>query len=312
MIPPRPGHRAIGAAFVLTVGALATLHDTLAEELGSASALCGQGPLEILLTNDDGYEAPGIRALYSQLRLAGHRVLLVAPDRNASGTSSSFTWGRVNVTRNADDPNIFGVSGTPATAVVLGATALYAPGRWPDLVISGINDGTNTGSLLALSGTVGAALAGTMLLDPPVPGIAVNAERPATPEARASLAADHVTQVAAHVTHLVAATRGWFCKGGRVVRPTTVLNVNYPARPVAAVRGVRVATQGRTTDLHLDFEPAGPDAFESRRVAVATSTDASDSDNVLLGLGYVTVTPISAALGDDDALLRTLQRQLGK
>lgn len=308
----RTGHRVIGAAFVLTVGALAATHHTLADEVGSASALCGKGPLEILLTNDDGYDAPGIRALYSQLRLAGHHVLLVAPDRNASGTSSSFTWGKVSVIRNTEDAHMFGIAATPATAVVLAATALYPPGRRPDLVISGINDGTNTGSLLALSGTIGAALAGTMLLDPPVPGLAVNAERPTTPAARQSVAADHVTQVAAHVTRLVAATRGWFCKGGRVVRPTTVLNVNYPARPVAAVRGVRVATQGRTTDLRLHFESTGPDTFESRRIETATPTDVVDSDNVLLGQGYVTVTPISAALAEVGVPLKALQRLLRK
>ena len=308
----RPGVRAVGMLFVLALGTLAIARDTLAGEIGAAPALCGAGPLEILLTNDDGYEAPGIRALYTQLRAAGHRVLLVAPDRNASGTSSSFTWGKVNVIRGADDPDIFGIAGTPATAVVLGATGLYPPGRRPDLVISGINDGTNTGSLLALSGTIGAALAGTMLLDPPVPGLAVNAERPATPEARASIAAGHVTEVAAHVTHLLASARGWFCKGSRVVRATTVLNVNYPARPVAAIRGVRVATQGRTTDLHLDFEPAGTGAFESRRIETATAPDAADSDNVLLGQGYVTVTPISAALAEEDAPVKTLQRLLAK
>ena len=75
------------------------------------------------------------------------------------------------------------MGGSPATAVVLAATALYPAGRRPDLVVSGINHGTNAGSLLALSGTMGAALAATMLLDPPVPGIAVNAERLAAGQA---------------------------------------------------------------------------------------------------------------------------------
>ena len=79
----------------------------------------------------------------------------------------SFDWGPVRVTRDPDDPSAFAVSGSPATAVVLGASALYPTGRRPDLVISGINHGPNKGSLLVLSGTVGAALAGTLLLDPP-------------------------------------------------------------------------------------------------------------------------------------------------
>ena len=219
-------------AAVLVAFAMCHAGPALAEAAADAP-LCGSGPLEILLTNDDGFEAPGIRALHAALRSAGHRVRLVAPASNASGTSSSFTWGRVTVTRSDSDPDVFGVAGTPATAVVLGATALYPPGVRPDLVVSGINDGTNTGSVLALSGTIGAALAGTMLLDPPVPGFAINAERPPTPQAKAALPAQHLDQVAAHVTRLIASTRGWFCERGRVVRATTVLNLNYPARAVA-------------------------------------------------------------------------------
>jgi 5'/3'-nucleotidase SurE len=279
---------------------------------GAEAPLCGDGPLEILLTNDDGFEAPGIRALYAALRGAGHRVRLVAPAANASGTSSSFTWGRVTVTGSESDPNVFGVSGTPATAVVLGATALYPPGVRPDLVVSGINDGTNTGSVLALSGTIGAALAGTMLLDPSVPGFAVNAERPPTPEARTALPAQHLEQVAAHVTRLIHSARGWFCERGRVERATSVLNVNYPARAVASIAGVRVATQGRTTDLHLVFEPVGGGAYESRRKPGTPAGDAPDSDNVLLGAGYVTVTPLSAVLGARDVAPRSLERRLAR
>jgi 5'/3'-nucleotidase SurE len=272
--------------------------------------LCGDGPLEILLTNDDGVDAPGIRALYARLREAGHHVLVVAPGTNASGSSSSFTWGSVRITRDPLDPNVVGIAGTPATAVVLGATALYPPGRRPDLVISGINDGPNSGSLLVLSGTVGAALAGTTLLAPPVPGIAVNADRPSTPAARQALPADHVDQVARHLTRLLGTTRGWFCDHGRVARSTVVLNVNYPALPTAEMRGVRVASQGRSTDLHLKFEASGDDVYASRRSSEPVQADAPDSDTVMLGQGYVTVTPLDAVLQSRDIPLRDLQRRL--
>ena len=300
-------------AWPALLGALALCHAAAAPAQATAEApLCGTGPLEILLTNDDGFEAPGIRALHAALRAAGHRVRLVAPAANASGSSSSFTWGRVTVTRNESDADVFGVAGTPATAVVLGATALYPPGVRPDLVVSGINDGTNTGSVLALSGTVGGAMAGTMLLDPPVPGFAVNAERPATPEARSALPQQHLEQVAAHFTRLLDSARGWFCERGRVVRATTALNVNYPARAVATVGGVRVATQGRTTDLHLVFEPAGDGVYDSKRKPGPAARDARDSDNVLLAAGYVTVTPVSAVLGERDVPLRSLERRLAK
>lgn len=264
--------------------------------LAGAAALCGTAPLDILLTNDDGAGAVGIRALRAQLAAAGHRVTLVAPDHNASGTAMAFTWGTVRVTRDPDDPAAFAVGGTPATAVALGATRLYAEGRRPDLVVSGINHGPNKGALLALSGTVGAALAGTLLLDPPVPGFAVNAERldPALPvDAPANRA--QLDAVAADVTRLIERTRGWFCEEGRVARARTVLNVNYPARPVTEMRGTVLARQADATDLRVDFTATGDGEYraEARRVE-ARGDDASDLH--WLSLGYVTVTAVSGAI----------------
>jgi 5'/3'-nucleotidase SurE len=298
------------SALIACLGVLAPAQGPATAEPVPQAALCGQGPLDILLTNDDGFEAAGIRALHTALKDAGHRVILVAPVANASGTSASFTWGKVHVVRDPADPGVFGVGGSPATAVVLGVTALYPAGRRPDLVISGINDGTNTGSLLALSGTIGAALAGTMLLDPPVPGFAVNAERPAASGEVQALPGDHLQQVARHLVRMVGRTRGWFCDRGQVTRATTVLNVNYPARPVPAVGGVRIASQGRTTDLKLAFEPSGDETYESRRGNQPVAPDAADSDNALLAEGYVTVTPIRAELGGRDGPLRDLQHRL--
>ncbi len=280
------------------------------QRVPESPAICGSGPIEILLTNDDGYQATGIRALYEALRRAGHHVRLAAPATNASGSSVSFTWSDVSVVRDPLDANIAGISATPATAVVLGATALYPRGVKPDFIVSGINNGENTGSLLALSGTVGAALAGTILLHPPVPGIAVNAERASSSEAQDTLPADRLERIAAHVVQLIAGTRTWFCDGATLVRPTMVLNVNYPARPMGAERGVVVARQGRTTDLHLEFESKGDATYGSRRQSRSTAADYPDSDVKLLSEGYITVTPISAALGAATGPAEDLKRRL--
>jgi len=130
-----------------------------------------------------------------------------------------------------------------------------------------------------------------MLLDPPVPGIAVNAERMGTPDSPRARSPVEIARMARHLARLASGARAWFCDGGRLARPTTVLNVNYPARPMAEVRGVAVARQGRSTDLQLRFEPSGPEAYASRRLAPADSSDAADSDVKLLAEGYVTVTP---------------------
>jgi len=178
--------------------------------------------------------------------------MLVAPERNASGSAISFTWDAVRVTRDASDASVVAVGGTPATAVVLAATALYPPGRRPDLVISGINHGSNSGTLLALSGTIGAALAGAVLLDPPIPGIAVNAARAVAGEPIDSVAnRAQLDAVARDATSLIAAHRNWFCDGGRVVRPGAVLNVNYPGLPVSQLKGTRMTRQGSASDLRI-------------------------------------------------------------
>jgi 5'-nucleotidase len=274
--------------------------------------LCGTGPLEILLTNDDGFNAPGIRALADALAQAGHRVTLAAPARNASGSSTSFTWGEIPVRQVSTSPATFAVDASPATAVVLAATALYPAGRRPDLVVSGINHGPNDGALLVLSGTVGAALAGTLLLDPPVPGMAVNLGRlnPAEPwdsdAHRGQFAA-----AAAHFTRVLGASRGWFCESGQVIRPRSVLNVNYPALPPGQWRGTVVSGQDTASDLHVTFEATGEDRYVARLVR-SDPPAARGSDRDGLARAYVTVTPIGAAFADAQAPTAAPDRSLAR
>lgn len=213
----------------------------------------------------------------------------------------SFTWGAVRVTRDASDPGSVSVGGSPATAVVLGATALYPLGRRPDLVISGINHGSNAGSLLALSGTVGAALAGTVLVDPPIPAFAVNAARAVAAEPIDSVAnRAQLDAVARDATRVIAAHRNWFCDGGRVVRPRAVLNVNYPERPVSQLKGTRMTRQGSASDLRIVFEQTAAGEYTARTRQVEAIDD-RDSDNYWLAAGYVTITPLDAELTYDEA-----------
>jgi 5'-nucleotidase len=216
----------------------------------------------------------------------------------------------VRVTRNPNDPTAFAVSGSPATSVVLAATVLYPAGRRPDLVLSGINHGPNSGSLLMLSGTLGAALAGTLLLNPPVPGIAVSAERlyagepMDSPANRAQLEA-----VGAHVARLIGSTRGWFCEDGKVTHSRTVLNVNYPARPITELRGTIVARQGAATDLRLTFIATADGEYRAQP-SRGDAASGNDTDIHWLGLGYATVTPVSGELNDEAAPRADLKRRL--
>lgn len=133
--------------------------------------------VNILITNDDGYAAPNIQALYAALKAQGHDVIMSAPSEDQSGTSASMNWFQ-NVTFHTDPSNadINLVDGTPAMAVLYGLEILSKArwGTYPDLVISGPNEGNNIGILTNHSGTVGAAVTA---LYRGIPAVAVSADR---------------------------------------------------------------------------------------------------------------------------------------
>lgn len=123
--------------------------------------------MRILLSNDDGYSAPGLTALAQALRQIAE-VIVVAPERNRSGASNSLTLDRP-LRLNRMGPDVYAVDGTPADCVNLALTG--AIDARPDLVISGINAGENLGEDVLYSGTVAAAMEGALL---GLPAIAIS------------------------------------------------------------------------------------------------------------------------------------------
>ena len=112
--------------------------------------------MHILISNDDGYMAPGINALANEMRRFG-RVSIVAPEHNHSGSSNALTLNKPLTVTNASE-DVFVVSGTPSDCVHLALTGLLDDR--PDLVVSGINCGANMGDDTMYSGTVAAAIEG--------------------------------------------------------------------------------------------------------------------------------------------------------
>ena len=113
--------------------------------------------MKILLTNDDGYNAPGILALYKTLR-SFHEVILIAPDREKSAVSHGISLNepmRIDTISLNGEDQVYAIAGTPADCVKLGLSEIFT--TLPDLVISGINPGSNTGVNINYSGTIGAA-----------------------------------------------------------------------------------------------------------------------------------------------------------
>ena len=182
--------------------------------------------MRVLVSNDDGVDAPGIRMLADYLRAAGHTVTVVAPDRDRSGASNSLTLDQPLRTKRLDE-HTWSVSGTPTDCVHLALTGLMA--NEPDIVVSGINNFANMGDDVIYSGTVAAAMEGRFL---GLPAIAM------------SLATgDH------HGRFFETAARA-ACEimARLLVDPlpaNTILNVNVPDREWSELRGFEVTRLGQ-------------------------------------------------------------------
>jgi 5'-nucleotidase len=228
----------------------------------------------LLLTNDDGIEAPGLAALEQSLRGLG-RLVVVAPDREQSGASHALTLGRpLRVQPRGMDR--FQVDGTPTDCVHLGVFNLTG-GRPPNLVVSGINRGANLGDDVTYSGTVAGALEGTLLH---VPSIALSAEIGPDGAARFDLAAALARTLAERVL-------------SSGLPAGVFLNVNVPR---GQARGVRVTRQGTRTYRAAAVERLDPSGRPYYWIGGADMIPAGepDGDHEAIRKGYVSISPLHA------------------
>jgi 5'-nucleotidase len=244
--------------------------------------------LHILLTNDDGYDSVGIGTLKQALRGAGHRVTVVAPSGNRSGSSASMTFGAIAVERKAEGE--YSVDGTPATCALLGLSAMADPNDAFDLLVSGTNAGANAGSATGISGTVGATTAAVGFGG--VPALAVSANevgKEGEPGHRKHF--EDTAAFAVKVIDRLVAT----ADGGPLLPAGTRLNLNVPGIPWSETKGVRFAVQGTGAQFGLTFEEKAPGVYVPAFGAPSGSgTDVDDSDAVALTEGYVTLVLLDA------------------
>jgi 5'-nucleotidase len=226
----------------------------------------------ILVSNDDGIRAAGIRALEAALEPLGE-VWVVAPDREQSAASHSLSLYRPLRVETIDERH-FSVDGTPTDAVNLAINGIMRPR--PDLVVSGINHGGNLGDDITYSGTVSAAMEGTLL---GVPSIAVSLVTHETPDF--GPAADFAARLARAIS-------------ARAMPRDTLLNVNVPALPATALRGYRITRQGkrRYSDALVEHrDPRGRKYYwiggEDLGFVPAEGTDCT-----AVADGYISITPL--------------------
>jgi 5'/3'-nucleotidase SurE len=259
-------------------------------QISLADDQCKAPPLSILLTNDDGVGTVGIKEMHRALIDAGHHVKRIAPNQNYSGSGASLTRGGVTVEDLSTDefPNVYAVSGSPATSVILGATAIFDPDEPLDLVVSGINEGANVGPAPTISGTVGAVLTGLNLLHPSVPGVAISTN-PLSKQGESPENQEHYANVARFVTRIIGVVG---CDNPSLLSSKQALHINYPPLASDDIKGVRLAKQGNRGPRRIAYVGNGDGTYDARYVANEAGGDTESADTTFFYDGYVTIVPI--------------------
>jgi len=250
--------------------------------------------MHILLSNDDGFQSPGIQCLADALA-SKSRVTIVAPDRNRSGASNSLTLEDPIRARIIAE-NIVSVDGTPTDCVHLAITGLLE--EEPDIVVSGINAGANMGDDVLYSGTVAAAMEGRFL---GLPAIAVSL---------VGVELKHYETAAQVVLSLIDELPS------APLPSDTILNINVPDLPFDQLSGIQTTRLGRrhkSEPVIKEYDPRGREIYwvgppgEEREEGPGT-------DFYAVRNGYVSITPLHidltrhAALSDLDGWLKDVNK----
>jgi len=251
--------------------------------------------MRILLTNDDGVNAPGLYVLEKIAAQLSDDIWICAPSEEQSGAGHSLTLNRpVRLREHA--PRRFSVTGTPTDAVTMGLRKVL-PGP-PDLILSGVNRGANLGDDVTYSGTVSAALEGAL----------------------AGIRSVALSQVygAEGVGNAVdfSAAEEWGAKALRPLldipfTPRTMINVNFPPRPAGQVKGVRVARQGfhdyARGSIVEGIDPRGFPYYWFGLHGIE-HTPGHNTDLEAIAEGYVSVTPLQLDLTHEASIANLVER----
>ena len=259
----------------------------------------------ILVTNDDGIDAPGIRLLARAAQRAGYDIVVAAPLTEASGASASMTAvekdGRIVVESRelagARNVPAYGVAASPAFIVLLALREAF--GQAPTIVLSGINRGANAGAAVIHSGTVGATLTASHaglrglavsldVLSPAAGGQAIaDLDKGDDEQRHWTTAADLAVRLLPTLTHTPAGT---------------VLNLNVPDLHPDGIRGLRRAALARFGQVQVSIAEAG-DGYVRTAVQAAEEQLEDGTDLAALAQGYAVVTPLRSPAEATDVKL---------
>ncbi len=248
--------------------------------------------MRILLTNDDGVNAAGLKVLERIARAFSDDVWIVAPTEEQSGTGHSLTLTRPVRLRKLGERR-FCVTGTPTDSVMMAIAHVMKDHR-PDLILSGVNRGGNLGEDVTYSGTVSAAMEGALAGIPSIALSQVYSREGMGDTVPFAAAEAWAEQVLAPLL-------------STPMEPRTLVNVNFPALPPERVQGIRVVRQGLRDYGRLKLvqrtDPRGYDYFWFG-LGPMIQTPSHSTDLEAIADGYVSVTPLhldlthEASLGD--------------
>ncbi|MCL1937198.1 MAG: 5'/3'-nucleotidase SurE [Candidatus Azobacteroides sp.] len=229
----------------------------------------------IFVTNDDGIQAKGLSELIKGIRSWGE-IVVIAPDRMRSGMSSAITSSlpiRLHLKKKEEDLTLYSCTGTPVDCVKLGVNEILE--RKPDLVISGINHGSNSAICVIYSGTVGAALEACIL---GIPSLAISLT---------SYSSDDFTQAVKYGKWVAEKILENGLPQGRT------LNLNVP--PIQKVKGLKICTQTKgywAKEFQKAEDPAGKPVYWLTGAFVNDEPDNEQSDEWALSQGYAALVPL--------------------
>ncbi|HDU7972266.1 TPA: 5'/3'-nucleotidase SurE [Legionella pneumophila] len=228
--------------------------------------------MKILVSNDDGVLAPGIKILANELSTLGV-VKVVAPDRNRSGASNSLTLTQPLRVKQLDN-GYYSVDGTPTDCVHLALTGFLEP--IADIVVSGINEGANLGDDVLYSGTVAAAMEGRYL---GLPAIAI------------SMVGDNIQH---YETAAIIAKQLVIKLSANKLPSQTILNVNVPDLPLNQIRGMqvtRLGTRHSAEPIIKEYDPRGRPIYWVGPPGIEADAGAG-TDFFAIKTGHVSITPL--------------------
>ena len=247
--------------------------------------------MRILITNDDGIHAHGIKVLEQIARQISDDVTVVAPEMDQSGVAHSLSLNDPLRLREIS-PRHFAVKGTPTDCVIMGVHRIMADHK-PDLVLSGVNVGHNMAEDVIYSGTVAGAMEGAIL---GITSIALS--QGYAPGGKNAIDWSAAETHGPKVIHDILALG---------VPRDVLVNVNFPARPAAEIEGVSVTVQGRRdanlAGLEERFDGRG-NPYYWIRYARTRSTPPHGTDLEAIANGRISITPLRIDLTDEPTLTR--------